>query len=352
MFNFGIIGCGNISSKHIHILTKIINDRISLRGLCDFDYSKFLHQKSTFNLNQVEFYTDYINMINNLELDLVSVLTPSGTHFEIAKKIITETNASIVIEKPICLKYEDAINLDKLVKTNSNKVYVLMQNRFNKPIVALKKLLNANALGNIHLCTSRVRWARDDNYYASAPWRGTWLNDGGALINQGIHFLDLMIWLNGNINEVSAMSAKTFANIEAEDTLTSILNFENGALGTFEVSTATRPKDIEGSLSILGSKGSVEIGGFACNKLIYSNFINTSNFFTDEEMENPADNKFYNHHQFYENVLNDLSGGSQTFLFPNEGAYCMSVANAIYDSVNSKSYKKVDGNYKNSMLGK
>ena len=353
MLNFGIIGCGNISSKHIHIASNLLQNRLNLKGLCDFEYSSFLNQKSAFDLKNVEFYDEYINMVKDLKLDLVSILTPSGSHFEIASRIISETDCAVVIEKPICLKYEDALALDELTKNNQNKVYVLMQNRFNKPITALKKLIESDALGKIHLCTARVRWARDDNYYSSAPWRGTWLNDGGALINQGIHFLDLLIWLNGNIKEVAGMSTNALAEIEAEDTLTSILKFENGALGTFEVSTATRPKDIEGSLSILGSKGSVEIGGFACNKVVFSNFTDPKYSFSEADISNPIDNKYYSHHAFYENVLLDLTiNKKQTFLFPNEGTKCIEVAHAIYDSVFSGENKRIDGNYINSRLGK
>ncbi len=353
MLNFGIIGCGNISNKHIHIASHLLENHLKLLGLCDFEYSRFLDQKLAFDLQEVEYFDEYINMVKTLELDLVSILTPSGSHFEIAKRIISETDCAVVIEKPICLKYDDALALDELTKNKKNKVYVLMQNRFNKPIIALKRLIASDALGKIHLCTARVRWARDNNYYSSAPWRGTWLNDGGALINQGIHFLDLMMWLNGNVQEVAGMSSTALAEIEAEDTLTSVLRFENGALGTFEVSTATRPKDIEGSLSILGSKGSVEIGGFACNKVIYSSFTNSAYSFSEDEISNPISNKYYSHHSFYENVIHDLTvNNKQTFLFPEEGTKCIEVAHAIYDSIISGKLKKIDGNYINSKLGK
>ena len=352
MLNFGIIGCGNISNKHIHIASSLLKKSLNLKGLCDVDKSRFLDQKSSFDLEEVKFYKEYINMVCESELDLVSILTPSGSHFEIASKIITETNCAVIIEKPICLKYEDAKALNELTIKHDNKVYVLMQNRFNKPIVALKKLISSGALGKTHLCTARVRWSRDDNYYSSAPWRGTWLNDGGALINQGIHFLDLMTWLNGDIEEVTGMSTNALANIEAEDTLTATLNFKNGSLGTFEVSTATRPRDIEGSLSILGSQGSVEIGGFACNKLIYSNFNDSAYSFSKEEDSNPVGNKYYSHHAFYKNVINDLTlSKKQTFSFPHEGTKCIEIAHAIYDSIVSKEHKKIDGEYNNSKLG-
>jgi len=352
MLNFGIIGCGNISSKHIHIASNMLDNQINLRGLCDLDRSKFIKQKSNFNLEEVYFFEEYKDMINELKLDIVSILTPSGSHYKIANEIISETNCTVIIEKPICLRYEDAIAFNELTKKNKNKVYVLMQNRFNKPIVALKNLIASEALGDIHLCTARVRWTRDKDYYSSASWRGTWSNDGGALINQGIHFLDLMTWLNGDIKNVSGMATNAIANIEAEDTLTAIFNFENGSLGTFEVSTATRPKDIEGSLSILGSDGSVEIGGFACNKLIYSNFRNSKILFSDQEHTNPADNKFYPHYIFYKNVINDLVvNKKQTFSFPQEGTKCIEVAHAIYDSVVTKEHKSIDGSYINSKLG-
>ena len=144
MLNFGIIGCGNISSKHIHIASNMLDNQINLRGLCDLDRSKFIKQKSNFNLEEVYFFEEYKDMINELKLDIVSILTPSGSHYKIANEIISETNCTVIIEKPICLRYEDAIAFNELTKKNKNKVYVLISDGEINEGTTWESLLFAN----------------------------------------------------------------------------------------------------------------------------------------------------------------------------------------------------------------
>ena len=154
-------------------------------------------------------------------------------------------------------------------KQNNTQLSVVKQNRFNLPITYIKKLIEEKAFGKIFLGSIRMRWSRSQEYYDSAEWRGTWKHDGGVLANQGIHFVDMIQWLMGDVESVFAQSINASLNIEAEDTLVSTVKFKNGALATFEFTTATQPRDIEGSISILGTKGTASIGGFAMNKLEY-----------------------------------------------------------------------------------
>ena len=165
------------------------------------------------------------------------------------------------------MKLDDAKMIEELCLKKGINLSVVKQNRFNKPIVLLKNYLDQGRLGNIFLGSVRVRWSRPQSYYDEAKWRGTWKSDGGVITNQASHHIDMIQWLMGEVESVFAKSGNYMANIEAEDTAIACLNFKNGSMATLEASTAIRPKDIEGSISVLGTKGSVEVGGFSMNNM-------------------------------------------------------------------------------------
>src|SRR5205823_387910 len=207
---------------------------------------------------KVPFYGDMDVMMREQEIDVVSVLTPSGMH---AEQVIhlAKYKRHIVVEKPMALTLDDADAMIRACDTAGVKLFVVKQNRFNLPVQKARGALEAGRFGKLVLGTVRVRWCRTQDYYDQDAWRGTWKYDGGVLANQASHHVDLLEWMMGDVESVFAKSRRALANIEAEDTAVVILKFRSGALGLIEATTATRPRDIEGSLSLLGERGTVEI---------------------------------------------------------------------------------------------
>ena len=211
---------------------------------------------------------------------------------------------------------------------------MVQQNRFNPPILKLKEALDKGRFGKLVLGTIRVRWCREQDYYDQKSWRGTWAFDGGVLTNQASHHIDMLIWLMGEVESVIAKTATRLVNIEAEDTGLAILKFKNGALGVIEATTATRPKDLEGTISILGEKGSVEIGGFFMNEL------KTWNFTDPDEMDRDIWDKYakvpaeiaWNHTEFFKDVINSLRDDKKGLIDGLEGRKSVELINAIYES--------------------
>ena len=208
-----------------------------------------------------------------------------------------------------------------------------MKNRFNNPIRITKQFLEKKKLGKLVLLTIRVRWYRDKNYYNLDKWRGTWKYDGGALTNQGIHHIDLLQWFGGKIESVSAYNANRLSRIETEDTSVGIVKFKNGSLGTIEVTTAARPKDLEGSVSILGEKGTIEIGGFAANKIVNWIFKNKkNNIKINKYFENPKNVYGFGHLKFYEEVVKQLLGKKNNAVTAEDSIHSLEILHALYES--------------------
>jgi predicted dehydrogenase len=210
------------------------------------------------------------------------------------------------------------------------------QNRFNVPVVKLREALVKGRFGKLVLGTVRVRWCRTQEYYNQDKWRGTWAMDGGVLTNQASHHIDLLEWMMGDVDSVFAKSTTALVDIEAEDTAVVVLQFRNGALGIIEATTATRPKDLEGSISILGEYGSVEIGGFAVNKMIHWSFINKIE--GDDEVlekfsENPPNVYGYGHKAYYEHVVDSILNNKKQLVDGLEGRKSLELITAIYESI-------------------
>ena len=192
------------------------------------------------------------------EIDIISVLTPSGMHADHAVQL-SRFEKHLVIEKPMALTLEDADKMIAACDQAGTKLFIVKQNRFNKPVVKLKQALDEGRFGKLVMGTVRVRWCRDQSYDDQDDWRGTWALDGGVFANQASHHIDLLMWCLGTPISVFAVSRTALVSIEAEDTAVAIVKFKNGAIGVIEATTATRPRDLEGSLSILGENGSAEI---------------------------------------------------------------------------------------------
>ena len=271
MIKVALVGCGRIAVRHAELLGGGQIPGACLVAVCDLVHSK---AQSLGNKYSVPYFQDMHEMMRSIDIDLVSVLTESGNHAQNTIDL-AKYKKHILVEKPMALKLSDADAMIKSCQENNIQLFVVKQNRYNLPVLKLKEALNQGRFGKITMGTVRVRWSRDQAYYDQASWRGTWAMDGGVLANQASHHVDLLEWMLGDVKSVFARSITSLAKIQAEDTAAVVLNFESGALGIIEATTAARPKDLEGSLSILGQYGTVEIGGFAVNSMKTWQFTDT-----------------------------------------------------------------------------
>ncbi|MCP4176201.1 MAG: Gfo/Idh/MocA family oxidoreductase [bacterium] len=332
MLKFALVGCGRIANKHSELLgNKLIKDA-SLVAVCDIVEEK---AKKIGNQYNVPCYKDIDEMMMNENIDVVTVLTESGNHAEHVIKL-SKYKKHIIVEKPMALTLNNADEMIKSCSENNCKLFVVKQNRFNLPVVKLKEALNKGRFGKLVLGTVRVRWSRDQAYYNQSSWRGKWETDGGVLANQASHHVDLLQWLIGNVESVFAKSATALVNIEAEDTAVVVLKFINGALGIIEATTATRPKDLEGSVSVLGESGNVEIGGFAVNEIKNWNFskpIYEDDIIRKEFNENPPNVYGYGHKAFYDDVIKAVQKNTKSLIDGFEGRRSLELISAIYESI-------------------
>lgn len=329
---FALVGCGRIAKRHSELLGLNQIKDAKLVAVCDIIEEKAKKIGEQFN---VPYFTDMDEMMQKESIDVVSVLTESGHH---AKHVINlaKYGKHIIVEKPMALTLDDADAMIKACDENNCKLFVVKQNRFNVPVVKLREALESKRFGKLVLGTVRVRWARDQKYYDQDKWRGTWAMDGGVLTNQASHHVDLLEWMMGSVESVFAKSTTALVNIEAEDTAIVTLKFKNGALGIIEATTAARPKDLEGSISILGENGTVEIGGFAVNKMLHWNFT-TPQEGDNEVMEkysvNPPNVYGFGHQAYYEHVVDSILNNKKHLVDGLVGRKSLELISAIYESI-------------------
>lgn len=253
--NFAIVGCGFIAKKHAKAIQKV--NGANLVAVCD-------RIPETMNFYEKEYnakpYTDLDEMITKEDIDVVCICTPSGLHAPLSVQV-AEAKKHIVLEKPIAMTLEDTDKIIEACQKNNVKLSVVHPNRFRPVVQELRKILDQKLLGKISHANATVNWNRNQGYYDQAPWRGTKEHDGGVLMNQAIHNLDLLLWFMGQPEQVFSMEATRLRDIEAEDVSTGLIKFESGALGTVETSTTVYPKNFEESITIFGEKGTVKIGG-------------------------------------------------------------------------------------------
>lgn len=328
MRTIALVGCGRISDRHLKVITMM--PELKLVGVCDCQMDRAQAAGEAYG---VPTFTDAEAMVKALEPDIVSILTDSGLHPRIGCLLAPHVSV-LVVEKPMALTLEDADRLIETCEAHGTKLFVVKQNRFNPPIVALKKAVLEGRFGKMVMGTVRIRWARHQSYYDQDAWRGTWKLDGGVLTNQASHHIDLLQWLLGPVDSVKAYVATRLANIEVEDTAAAVLKFKCGALGVVEATTATRPNDLEGSLSLLGEMGSVVIGGFSVNKPVTWNFVEPRP--EDSEIHNlitnPPSVYGFGHLPYYQHVLESLDGGRNSMLAGLEGRKSLEIINALYES--------------------
>ncbi|MCF6135578.1 Gfo/Idh/MocA family oxidoreductase [Thermoactinomyces vulgaris] len=257
MIRYGIVGCGHIAKKHVAAIKAV--EGAELVAVCDTNEERL----SEFAVDGVRGYTDLKDMLAS-DVDVVCICTPSGIHAPLTIQA-AEAKKHVIVEKPMALTLEDADRMIDACEKNGVKMAVVHPNRFRPAVVELRKQLEQGAFGKIGHANATVRWNRNQAYYDQAPWRGTKAMDGGVLMNQAIHNMDLLLWMMGDIEEISSYHATRIRNIEAEDTSVSVIRFKNGALGVLEAAVTIYPKNLEESLSIFGEKGTAVIGGPTAN---------------------------------------------------------------------------------------
>jgi UDP-N-acetyl-2-amino-2-deoxyglucuronate dehydrogenase len=236
----------------------------------------------------------------------------------------------------MALRLEDADAMIRACDQAGVKLFVVKQNRFNVPVVKAREALEAGRFGRLVLGTVRVRWCREQSYYDQDKWRGTWAYDGGVLSNQASHHVDMLEWFFGDVVSVHARAVTALVNIEAEDTAVATLKFRNGALGIIEATTAVRPKDLEGSLSILGEKGAVEIAGFAVNKIRHWQFaeeLASDKDVMEKFSVNPPNVYGFGHQAYYEHVVRCLNDQSPALVDGLQGRKSLELISALYESI-------------------
>ena len=348
--NVALIGCGRISHKHITSIIKL-NDSICLKAICDikqnnldevYDLIENLFSKFNYKNEKVFSFLDYEELLNAIkagaiDINLIVLCTPSGFH---VKQSIAAAKLSlnVITEKPLATSLEDGKKILKAFKNKNTNLFVVLQNRLNPTVKLLKKQILKKRFGKIYLITSNIFWQRPQQYYDQATWRGTKLMDGGALLNQASHYVDLLCYLpNLKVNKVSSFTKTLARKIEMEDTAVINLEYANGALGSLAVTMLSYPKNLEGSLTIFGENGTVRIGGIAMNKIETWEFKDDDNDDDLVESTNYEVDSVYGsgHIYFYEEIisfLNNLNNSTDNLFNANEAFYGLEAIMAAYKS--------------------
>ena len=331
MLNFALVGCGRIAKRHSELLGFHEINGAKLVSVCDNVIDKANRIAEQF---KVPAYQDMNDMMESESIDVVVVLTPSGLHAEHVVNL-SKYGKHIMVEKPMALSVEDTENMIYVCDENNIKLFIIKQNRFNVPVVKLREALDAGRFGKLTLGTVRVRWARHQAYYDQDPWRGTWAMDGGVLTNQASHHVDMLEWMMGDVESVFAKMTTALADVETEDTAIVTLKFKNGALGIIEATTATRPTNLEGSISILGEHGVVVVGGVAVNEMqtwAFEDDQDEDSNILEEFSVNPPNVYGFGHQAYYEHVVDCIENGSANLVDGLQGRKSIELINAIYES--------------------
>ncbi len=331
---YALIGCGRISVNHI---AAAIDNGLEITALCDIVPANMEEKIRIFQLTEITHtYTNYREMLEKEKPELVAIATESGKHAEIALACI-DAGCHLIIEKPITLSLEDADAIIKNAKEKGCKVCTCHQNRFNKAIKKIREAVEAGRFGRLFHGTANIRWNRDENYYKQATWRGTWEQDGGALMNQCIHNIDLLRWMMGDeIEQVVAITDNLNHNyIQAEDFGSAIIHFANGSYGMIEGTTNIYPNDLEETLYIFGEKGTVKAEGKSVNIIAEWCFADKSDNADQvkfEYHENPPNIYGYGHKPLYKDVIDAIENDREPYVDANAGRRAIELVLAIYYS--------------------
>jgi len=334
VLGFVIVGCGRIALKHAELLSGGHIAGAKLIAVCDHQPDRAQKFSEKY---KVPFYTDMHEMMRKEKdkVDIISVLTHSGAHAENTIDL-AQYGKHIVVEKPMALTLDDADAMIRACDLAGVRLFVVKQNRYNKAVQELRKALEADRFGKLITGDVRVRWCRTQEYYDRDPWRGTWADDGGVFSNQASHHVDLLEWMLGEPESVYATAKTALVDIEVEDTGAAIIKFKNGAIGVVQATTASRPIDLEGSLSVLGEKGTVVIGGFAVNEMEIFEFAEKHS--DDENVikecnQKPPNVYGFGHLPYLEHVVDCIKNNTAALVDGLEGRRSLELISAIYESI-------------------
>ena len=329
----GIVGCGRIARNHFKAIDEL-NDDLELVAACDNIPERL---ESDLIPSDVAKFRSLHKMLAESELDLVSICTPSGLH---PRHAILVANAGfhVMTEKPMATRWQDGLKMVKACDDAGVRLFVIKQNRFNATLQLLRRAVDEGRFGRIYAANVNVFWTRPQEYYDSDRWRGTWELDGGAFMNQASHYIDLMDWLIGPIDSVHAMTGTLARNIQVEDTGVMNIRWRNGALGSVTVTMLTYPKNLEGSLTILGEKGSVQIGGVAVNEIQTWDFDDECDYDAQVRDANYQTSSIYGfgHPSAFGDVIQVLRGNKEPETDGREGLKSLEVLIAAYLSARDR----------------
>lgn len=333
---YALIGCGRISTNHIKAA---VNNGLEIVAVCDIipeNMEKLLEKHGLEKETSIKRYEDYKKMLEeNPDLTLISIATESGIHAEVALYCI-EHGIHVIIEKPMAMSLEDADKIIALAEEKNVKVSACHQNRFNIAIQELRKALESGRFGKLSHGSIHVRWNRNKDYYTQAPWRGTWAQDGGALMNQCIHGIDLLRWTFGDdVEEVYGQTRQQLHHyLEAEDIGMAVVKFKNGTIATIEGTTNVYPQNLEETLYIFGEKGTVKIGGKSTNNIDVWNFADETD--DDQEkkgLEEATSNVYGNGHtSLFADVIESIKTDRKPYVDARAGRNALELILAIYKS--------------------
>lgn len=331
---YALIGCGRISPNHIAAAKA---NGLEFIALCDIDPENMEDKIIKFDLpDTIKRYTDYHEMIKREKIDLAAIATESGKHAQIALDCI-EAGINLIIEKPIALSLADADKIVEAAEKKGVKVCACHQNRFNKSVQKIREAVEKKRFGRMFYGTAHIRWCRDYDYYARAKWRGTWEQDGGALMNQCIHNIDLLRWMMGDeIEEVVGMTDRLHHDyIEAEDLGIALIKFKNGSYGIVEGTTDIYPKNLEETLYLFGEKGTVKAGGQSVNIIEewrFSDMLDDPEEVKAKFHENPPNVYGYGHTPLYADVIDAVNNDRQPYVDAKAGKRALELVLAVYKS--------------------
>lgn len=332
---YALIGCGRIATNHIKA---VLNNHLELAAVCDIlpeHMESLLAKHGLENDPSIRRYTDYRQLLQEVQPQLVAIATESGLHAQIALDCI-DAGVNVIVEKPMAMSIQDAEEIIRRSREKGVKVSACHQNRFNVAVQEMRRALEGGRFGKLSHGSIHVRWNRNKEYYDQAPWRGTWAQDGGALMNQCIHGIDLLRWMLGDeVEEVYGVTRQQFHHyLEAEDIGMAVVKFKNGAVGTIEGTTNVYPKNLEETLYLFGENGTVKLGGKSTNNIDVWDFADEGE--ADQKnkgLEEATSNVYGNGHtSLYADVIDAIENDRAPYVDAVAGRNALEMVLAIYQS--------------------
>ncbi len=324
-----LVGCGRIASKHFEAFQNFSTD-MELVAVCDNDPNVLAKAEDS---QKVRAFSSLPQLLSNSDADLIVLTTPSGLHPSQAIQCF-RAGRHVVSEKPMATRLADGLEMVKVADETNRHLFVVKQNRHNQTLLNLKAAIDQGRFGKLQMVSVNVFWTRPQEYYDQAPWRGTWDMDGGAFMNQASHYVDLLDWMVGPVESVFSYNATLGRDIEADDTGVACIKWRSGALGSINVTMLTYPENYEGSITILGEKGTVRIGGVAVNKIEKWTFADNKESDLNIKNSNYETASVYGfgHAAYYRNVFQSLRGLETPMTCGRQGLRSLELLSAFYKS--------------------